>query len=473
MAPAPGAVSSAATTPGGIAIETRLTESGRAALSAGLVLTVVAVAFEALAVPTAMPMIARELGGRDAYGWAFSSFMLATILGITAAGQHADRRGPLASFVAGLALFALGLAVAGAAPGLAALLAGRVLQGLGGGALSAVVYACVGRAYPAEAQPRMLATLSSAWVLPALVGPGLAGVVTDHVGWRAVFFGLIPLLPLAGALALPSLRGLARAEPQIGSGERRMRASAALAAGAALLLLALELRPLPAALACAAAGAGLALPGLTRLLPRGTLRLAAGLPAAVASMGVVSAAFFGAEALVPLLLVELRAQSAALAGAALTSASLAWTAGAWLQARFARTRSRRALVACGAALIALAVAGIASLLHAATPLAVAWLAWAVAGLGMGLAHATISLTVLEEAEPGAEGFASSAMQLAHALGVAAGAGLAGASVAALEPGAGFGLAFAAMGGFALLALAGALRLPGRAARLQTPRGACE
>ncbi len=427
-------------------------------------LTVVAVAFEALAVPTAMPAIARELGGLGAYGWAFSSFMLATLVGITAAGQHSDRHGPLGALVAGLALFAAGLALAGAAPALGVLIAGRVLQGLGGGALSAVVYACVGRAYPPELKPRMLATLSSAWVLPALVGPALAGAITDRIGWRAVFFGLIPLLPIAAALTLPSLRGLARAEPEASLGEHRLLASIALAAGGALLLLSLELRAPAAAFASAAAGTGLALPGLLRLLPRGTLRVRAGLPAAVAVMALVSAAFFGAEAVLPLLLVELRDQSSALAGAALTGASLSWTAGAWLQARFAGTQSRRALVAAGAALIAVAVAGIASLLRDATPLALAWIAWALAGLGMGVAHSTLSLTVLEEAEPGLEGFASAAMQLAHALGVAAGAGLAGAAVAALPAGAGVGLAFGSMGLVALLALASALRLPGPAAR---------
>jgi MFS family permease len=433
--------------------------STRRTLTAGLLLCVVAAAFEALAVPTAMPAIARELGGLDAYGWAFSGFMLATLVGITAAGADADRRGPFAAFAAGLCLFGIGLALAGAAQSHAVLIAGRVVQGLGGGALSAVVYTCVSRVYPAEEQPRMLAMLSSAWVLPALVGPALAGAVTDLFGWRAVFFGLIPLLPVAGALAAPALRRIPRAAATAIAGSR-VPAALALASGAGLCLVAFDAGSGALRAGCLFGGAVVATPGVRRLFPNGTLRLHAGLPAAIAAMAAVSAAFFGAEAVLPLLLVELRGQSSTLAGAPLTGASLAWTLGAWVQARYAALRSRRELVALGSALLAGAVFALASLLRESTPLAIAWLAWVLAGLGMGIAHSTISLTVLEEAEAGAEGFASAALQLAHALGVAAGAGLAGAAVAALPREPGFGLAFAATALIALLTLATALRLPG-------------
>src|SRR5262245_18056780 len=105
------------------------------ALTAGLVLTIVSVAFEGLAVPTVMPTVARELGGLAAYGWVFSAFMLANVVGITAAGQRTDRGGPLGAFAAGLALFGLGLALGGAAPSMAVLIVARMVQGLGGGAL--------------------------------------------------------------------------------------------------------------------------------------------------------------------------------------------------------------------------------------------------------------------------------------------------------------------------------------------------
>ena len=105
------------------------------ALTTGLVLTITFVASEALAVVTVMPVVAHDLGGLRLYGWVFSAFMLGSVVGIVAAGREADRRGPAIPFVAGLVLFGSGLAVAGLAPSMGVLVAGRVLQGVGAGAV--------------------------------------------------------------------------------------------------------------------------------------------------------------------------------------------------------------------------------------------------------------------------------------------------------------------------------------------------
>ena len=109
----------------------------RRALTVGLVLTITFVASEALAVVTVMPVVARDLGGLRLYGWVFSGFMLGSVVGIVAAGREADRRGPAVPFVAGVVLFGSGLAVAGLAPSMGVLVAGRVPAGpgRGGGAL--------------------------------------------------------------------------------------------------------------------------------------------------------------------------------------------------------------------------------------------------------------------------------------------------------------------------------------------------
>src|ERR1700732_4448717 len=105
----------------------------RRALTVGLVLTVTFVASEALAVVTIMPVVARDLGGLRLYGWVFSGFMLGSVIGIVAAGREADRRGPAVPFVAGVVLFGTGLALAGLAPSMDVLVAGRVLEGGGAG----------------------------------------------------------------------------------------------------------------------------------------------------------------------------------------------------------------------------------------------------------------------------------------------------------------------------------------------------
>ena len=146
-------------------------------LTLGLALVVVATAFEALAVATILPTTTAELGGLEWYGWTFSAFMLANLVGITVGGTQTDRHGPARPFLAGTMLFAGGLVVSGLASSMVVIVGGRTSQGFGAGLLSAVAYAAIARAYAVDLQPRMLATLSSACVVPGIVAPGLAGVI--------------------------------------------------------------------------------------------------------------------------------------------------------------------------------------------------------------------------------------------------------------------------------------------------------
>ncbi|MGH7785916.1 MAG: MFS transporter, partial [Candidatus Binatia bacterium] len=182
---------------------TGIWDAGHRALSVGLVLTVSMAAFEALAVATILPATVADIGGLPLYGWVFSAFMLAEIVAISAAGRAADRRGLAAPFGVGGVLFCAGLAGAGIAPTMPLLIACRALQGLGAGALSTLAYAAIARSYDDAARPRMLALLSTAWVVPGLIGPALSGAIATYAGWRWVFLALLPLSAVAVALALP------------------------------------------------------------------------------------------------------------------------------------------------------------------------------------------------------------------------------------------------------------------------------
>src|SRR6185312_8859764 len=117
---------------------------------------------------------ARSLGGLTYYGWAFSAFLLTNLVGLTVAGDDADRHGPARPFAIGVALFTLGLVIAGTAPTMLVLVGGRAVQGFGAGVVSSVAYVAVARGYPEAARARMLAMLSTAWVVPGLVGPAAA-----------------------------------------------------------------------------------------------------------------------------------------------------------------------------------------------------------------------------------------------------------------------------------------------------------
>ncbi len=410
----------------------------RRLLTAGLIGLVTAGAFEGMAVPTVLPALVDELGGLDLYGWAFSAFWLTTIIGITLAGSDADRRGPGRALGIGVVLFAAGMLISGLADGMVQVIVGRAVQGFGSGAIGSVVYAAIARAYPASATPRMIALVSSAWVVPGLIGPALAGVVSDAIGWRWVFLGIVAPVLLMGLAVYPQLARLGpanRTAVPARSDTRRAIDAVALATGSTLLLAALSVGSVLPALALLGIGGWLAVGALRHLLPPGSLRLARGRPSVVVTVFAVGFAFFGTEAFVPLTVVEVRGGSVTLGGIALSAAAVSWAAGSWLQARAAGIGIRRTLVSAGTALITVGIAITAAVLLPGAPVLVAAVGWAVAGLGMGLAYSMLALLMLETATPGEEGFSSAALQLMFTLGTAFGAGIGGAVVALAETGA--------------------------------------
>src|SRR6266849_1742822 len=398
-------------------------------LTLGLILLTLGPAFEGLAVATILPKIVANLGGLNLYGWAFSTYMLAMLVGLILAGGEADRRGSALPFISGVALFVLGLILAGTAYSMIIFVLSRGVQGFGAGLLASVALVCVGRGYPETVKPRMLAVLSSAWVVPGLVGPALAGVVADLLGWRWVFLGLVPILPLATGLVLPSLRQLPAPTVPGSFDAPRLIAAVGLVIGTGMTLTGVQTGSVPVATLLILLGLAVGIPSLRRLLPPGTLRAKAGMPAAIATMGLLSMAFFGGEAFLPLTLISIRGQSTIIAGVTLTAATLTWTAGSWVQAQLAPRQGRRLLVTTALLLLAFGLAGIASVLIPGMLVGVAPVAWGVAGLGMGLAYSTLSLVVLETASVDQQGTASASLQLASVLGSALGTGLGGVIIA--------------------------------------------
>jgi MFS family permease len=158
----------------------------------------------------------------------------------------------------------------------------------------------------------------------------------------------------------------------------------------------------------------------------------------------------------------LRHRSPLAAGIAVTGSTLAWTAGAWVQARLAETWEGRRLVRTGLVIILAGIAGMILMLQPAVPLAEGLAAWTLAGSGMGLAYAPLSLLTLRLAPPGREGQASASLNLADVLGTALGIGVGGAAVAATartDLRLGVTYAFAIAAAVAVAALALTHRLP--------------
>jgi MFS family permease len=446
----------------------------RRALTVGLVLTITFMAAEALAVVTIMPQVARDLGGLHLYGWVFSSFLLGSMVGIVAAGREADRFGPARPYVAGVALFASGLVVAGLARSMAVLVVGRTLQGLGAGAVPAVAYVTIGRSFPEELRARMMAVLSTAWVVPGIVGPLISAGVAHVFGWRWVFLGLVPLVAVTGALSLSGLVRLGRPDtpPTV---EHRLVDALLATLGTGLIIGGLTVGRLALAVVLALAGAAIMVPALHRLLPVGTLRARPGLPTTILSRGLLTFAYFGADAFVTLTIVTVRHHSLGLAGVAVTGSTLMWTTGSWIQARFNQRVEGRRMVQAGLTLVLAGVGGMLAVLHPSFPAAVAVAAWSVAGLGMGLSYAPLSLMMLREAPRGREGWASASLNLADVLGSALGAGLGGAAIAAggdrgWALSTGVAVAFSLPAAVAVLGLVLSSRLPLRSRTTPAPTG---
>jgi MFS family permease len=407
--------------------------AGRRALKVGLVSVVTLVAFESLAVTTILPEVERDLGGIAWYGWVTAAFFFGTMIGIVFAGEQADRRGAGPPYVVGLVLFAVGLLVCGFAPDMPVLVVGRFIQGFGAGVVPAIGYVAIGRAFDVEERPRMFAILSTAWVVPGLVGPVLAERIAEGLGWRWVFLGLVPLVACAGLFVLPAIFRLgpvegARDTERPPFMRRRLVEATRVAAGAAIVVAGFTASRwllVPALVA----GVVLALGPFSRLTPRGTLRGAPGLPAVIASRGVLTFAFFATDAFVPFAVTTGRGASSLAGSVAVTVGTVAWTSATWLQQRFIGRLGEAWFVRAGYLLMA---PGIAVVAVAAIPdVAPFWMIHVgaiIAGFGMGLAysaHAQLALRSVAEAEVGST---TAALQLTDNLGIALGTGVVGAIV---------------------------------------------
>ena len=358
----------------------------------------------------------------------FSAFFLGNLVGLVVAGQACDRMKPVIPFAFGLVLFMVGLVLGGLAGSMQLLVGARVLQGIGAGALPAVAYVAIGRQYAPQARPRMFALLSTAWVVPSVIGPGLAAVVGEHFGWRWVFLGLVPIVGVCGIAVLGSVGHIAAPEEPLEE-VSSLRDALLTAVGAGLGLVGLAESRWYVALPLLAAGLAILVPAFRRLTPPGTLRARRGLAAAVLIRGVLTFSFFQADAYVPLSMTSVKGVSTTFAGIVLTAASLTWTAGSWVQERRVHRDGPRPLVRYGFVVLGVGIAVMAITLLAGVPPVLGIVAWGIAGFGIGVSYPPISLTTLALAEQGREGSATASMQLSDVLGTALGTGIGGVVIA--------------------------------------------
>jgi MFS family permease len=405
----------------------------------GIVTSVLLIAFEAMAVSTAMPVAVADLHGLPFYSLAFSAYLTLSLLGMVLSGQRADAHGPRLPFLGGIGLFGVGLVTAGLATSMTQFVIGRSIQGLGGGMVIVSLYVLVGRAYPERLRPKAFSVMASCWVLPSIVGPFVSGVLTEQVSWRWVFLGVAGLIAFPLGVLVRPLRDLPTAEPEERTEADRVRsrtvrlAAALTALGAGLFQFGSQRLDwfgavlVPVALV-------LLVPSVPKLLPPGIFRAGRGLPTVVAMRGLMAGAYFGIESFIPLMLVQLRGLSVTTAGLSLTGAALAWAFAAWLINRpWLRARlSQAGMVRFGAGVTTVALFGAIAAINPHVPVWTAALSMFFAAFGMGFVFPNVSVLTLELSAPADQGANSASLQVADGLTSTLSVAVAGAVYHALH-----------------------------------------
>lgn len=412
------------------------------ALTCGIVAVVLLIAFEATAVGTAMPVAAGELDGVSLYAFAFSAFHTTSLVGMVASGAWSDRRGPVAPLASGIGVFAAGLLLSGTASGMGVFVLGRAVQGFGGGLVIVALYVSVGRTYTEALRPTVMAAFAASWVVPSAVGPLIAGIVTEQLGWRWVFLGIPVLVAVPLAVMLPPLRRAASGPPggkgtdETAGGSpvvTRLRLALVLATGAALLQYAGQ-ELTTASLVPAALGAALLVPSALRLLPAGTYRAARGLPAVVLLRGLSAASFMVAESFAPLMLVTQRGLSVTSAGLMLAAGGTAWALGSYVQTRAGRRSHQGGLLRTAMVLVAAGLGGTPLVLLTAVPVWSVAVTMTVGCFGMGVVISSTSVLLLRLSSPAEAGRNSAALQTSDSLSNVVLLAATGAAFAALGGG---------------------------------------
>ena len=388
-------------------------------LAIGSVLLITLVAFEELAATTIMPVVVKSF---DAAAWypIASGAALATQLSATVvAGALADWKGPRVVLLAGLVLFAVGLVVCAVGLHVIIFVVGRALQGMGGGLLIVPLYVLVGSVASPQHRPTFFASFSLAWVLPSLVGPAIAGHVTQEWGWRYVF-GVVPLFVAVAALPIAYvLRSIPTAQGQRSPMLASLSRDAGLAGMGVMLLQLAGALPTPLAqVGVFALGACITVWALPRLLPRGTFHSHRGMPSAILARLSAMASQVGLAVMIPLILQRVHGWSEASSAWWVTLGSITWSIGAVGQARVHDPHLRRRLPVIGGTLMAIGAIPVGALLFPSIPVWVALIGWLLVGLGVGLVHAPLSVMALEVTPESKHGRVASWLQVADSAGPA-------------------------------------------------------
>ncbi|TXS55530.1 MFS transporter [Streptomyces sp. t39] len=191
------------------------TPDRRRPVVAALMLGMALAALDGTVVSTAVPQIVGDLGGFAVFSWLFSGYLLAVTVTLPVYGKLSDTYGRKPVLVVGIVLFLVGSLLCAFAWNMASLIAFRVVQGLGGGALQGTVQTIAADLYPLKERPRIQARLSTVWATSAVAGPAVGGLLAAYADWRWIFLINLPVGAVALWLVLRYFTEPARPEPAV------------------------------------------------------------------------------------------------------------------------------------------------------------------------------------------------------------------------------------------------------------------
>lgn len=348
-----------------------MTETRRAGplfLAAGIVALEFAAAVTGFVASSLLPIVAADLDARNDLGLLIAGSTLGLFVALPLASRVLGRLGPRGTLAAGMAAYLGGLLLAATARTAWMFALGQFSAGLASGLLAIFGISSAIRHLDDRLRIRVVAASSAMWIVPALVGPAATLGLEHLVGWRWTLLLPVPFVLFGRLLVVRATRG----EPSTEDGQRPLAKTLTVPLGAALVVFSAGHWPL------ALAGAAITVAGMIAILPPGTARLRPGTPAALGAMVLFAIGYFGADSLITVLLTSGFQVSLGQAAIVLSAAPLCWAVTSLVAAKF--TSARFPVV--GLSMTALGTAVLVIGGSFTTALA----AWAVAGIGVGLAY---------------------------------------------------------------------------------------
>lgn len=181
-------------------------QSSRRIVTIALLIAMMVAALEQTVVSTAMPRIVAQFKSINLYSWVFSAYLLAATVSTPLFGKLADLLGRKRVLLFGLGMFAVGSMLSGLAVNMPHLIAMRVVQGIGAGALMPIVLTMIGDLFTIQERARIQGLFSGVWGGVSLIGPAVGGILTDYLSWRWVFFITVPFAMISAAILVAYVR---------------------------------------------------------------------------------------------------------------------------------------------------------------------------------------------------------------------------------------------------------------------------